>query len=37
MYRKFMFEVSWDRKNLIKSNMDFCMAEIKSEAVNEFI
>ena len=37
MYIKFMIEDSWDRKNLISSNMDFCRTEIKSEAVNEYI
>ena len=37
MYIRFMIEDSWDKTNLIRSNMDFCMTEIKSEAVNESI
>ena len=36
MYVKFMIEDSWERKTLIKSKMDFCMADIKSEGVNEY-
>jgi len=35
MYRKFMIKNSSDRKKLIRSNMDFCMAEVKS-GVNEY-
>ena len=33
--RKFIFEDSWVRNMFSRSNMDFCMAEIKSEGVNE--
>jgi len=32
-----MIEDSWDRKNLSRSNMDYCSFDVTSEGVNESV
>jgi len=35
--RKFMIEESWIRNMFSRSNMDYCMADVTSEGINEYI
>jgi len=37
MYRKFVIEGSFTRNMIIRSNVDFSMADVTSERINEFV
>jgi len=37
MYRKYIIEYTWVRNMFGRSNMDFCIADVISESVNEYI